>query len=1061
MVHRLNMSFGVEFRLRLSVGIVLLVLVGLLAHVPVIAQGISAPPRNVDDVLALLGQYSTNERDNGADLRKRAEQLPPDTNDKVELARFFRNRAMAKSALGFRAQYLTDLKLALDYAPPRSNLYYGLRNRVADVETSSGSLQRGLKYYLEIAETMPRANIGSRMEAHSKLSGIYMSFGDYASARAELAKMEQVFAERKTDAASALYEHERLAMIAAARAAQYEAEGKLKEAEQERRKALKEMELDLPLAKKRLAEKRFTRSLALVASITEDYAIRLARNLMQQGRLVEAEEIIRSELGKSLNRIGRYQQRIGFFLRTFAQILIAQGRNREAERLALAAIETFQKSETEELTRQLLFARMNLGASLVGQGAWSRALTEYESVAESIKQDPFMAANLKFVNFGWGLALIKTGQSEKAVAILEELTRLTSARLGDSADETAQARGFLAMALAANGNRDRALAEFRRAVPVLLSTQSSDGDEDNGRNIRSRRLRHILEAYIELLMEGLPREEAIAESFRVADAARASSVQRSLSESAARSAITDPALAALAREEQDARSRVGILTGLLGRLLSAAAEDQLPKVIAGIRSEIENLRVQRAKLKSDLERRFPEYANLVDPKPVTMQQARAALKPGEALISVYVGQNKTYVWAVPREGEAAFAVVALGERAVSASIAELRKALDFGNTAIVRFPRFDTAIAHRLYTDLLKPVETAWKDATSLIIVPHRAFGQLPFGLLVTAPSDLAADTARFDSYRAVSWLLRKAAVSQLPSVNALTTLRALPAVSGNRREFAGFGDPYFSKAQHAEAGMPQKIEVAELSANLRNLKIETIALPIAGEMDNPSGSSLRNASAIANSSTLAQLARLPETADEIRDIAQVLKADISKDVFLGVQANENNVKSVYLADRKVIAFATHGLVPGDLNGLDQPALAMTAPDVAGIDGDGLLTAEEILALKLNADWVVLSACNTGSADGAGSEAISGLGRAFFYAGARSLLVSNWPVETVSAKLLTTEVFKRSVDNPNLTRAEALRQTMLWVLDNAGQRDASGKLEFTYAHPMFWAPFALIGDGGR
>ncbi len=161
-----------------------------------------------------------------------------------------------------------------------------------------------------------------------------------------------------------------------------------------------------------------------------------------------------------------------------------------------------------------------------------------------------------------------------------------------------------------------------------------------------------------------------------------------------------------------------------------------------------------------------------------------------------------------------------------------------------------------------------------------------------------------------------------------------------------------------------------------------------------------------------------------------------------------------------MIAFATHGLVPGDLNGLEQPALALTAPDVAGIDGDGLLTMEEILALKLNADWVVLSACNTGAGEGAGSEAISGLGRAFFYAGARSLLVSNWPVETISARLLTADIFKRSAGNPALTRAEALRQTMLWLMDNAGQSDASGKTEFTYAHPMFWAPFALIGDGG-
>jgi CHAT domain-containing protein len=337
--------------------------------------------------------------------------------------------------------------------------------------------------------------------------------------------------------------------------------------------------------------------------------------------------------------------------------------------------------------------------------------------------------------------------------------------------------------------------------------------------------------------------------------------------------------------------------------------------------------------------------------------------------------------------------------------------------------------------------------------------GQLPFSLLVTAPAEPGADTARFDGYRAVPWLLRKAAITQLPSVNALTTLRALPAAPPGRREFIGFGDPYFSRQQAAQA-IQERVQVAELAAHLRNLKIDSVVMPMAGEAPDPAEGTMRSPN-VANSATLAQLARLPETADEIRDIARVLKADMSHDVFLGVNANEKNVKTTNMANRKIVAFATHGLVPGDLNGLEQPALALTAPDVAGIDGDGLLTMEEILNLKLNADWVVLSACNTGSADGAGSEAVSGLGRAFFYAGARSLLVSNWPVETISARLLTTDVFKRSAENPALTRADALRQTMLWLMDSAGQRDAAGRMEFTYAHPMFWAPFALIGDGGR
>ena len=121
---------------------------------------------------------------------------------------------------------------------------------------------------------------------------------------------------------------------------------------------------------------------------------------------------------------------------------------------------------------------------------------------------------------------------------------------------------------------------------------------------------------------------------------------------------------------------------------------------------------------------------------------------------------------------------------------------------------------------------------------------------------------------------------------------------------------------------------------------------------------------------------------------------------------------------------------------------------------------EEILALKLDADWVVLSACNTGAGAGAGAEAASGLGRAFFYAGTRALLVTNWSVHSQSARELVTDLFKRQAADQKLTRGEALRQAMMALVDGPGYTDADGKTEFAYAHPLFWAPYTIIGDGG-
>src|SRR6185436_9666521 len=214
------------------------------------------------------------------------------------------------------------------------------------------------------------------------------------------------------------------------------------------------------------------------------------------------------------------------------------------------------------------------------------------------------------------------------------------------------------------------------------------------------------------------------------------------------------------------------------------------------------------------------------------------------------------------------------------------------------------------------------------------------------------------------------------------------------------------------------------------------------------------------DSAELAQLPRLPDTADELKAIATALEADPAKVLNLGKDANEARVKTTDLSGFKILAFATHGLVPGELNGLRQPALALSAPDVSGTEGDGLLTMEEILALKLDADWVVLSACNTGTGAGAGAEAASGLGRAFFYAGTRALLVTNWSVHSASARELVSDLFRRQAQDAAITRGEALRQAMTAMIDGPGFKDDKGHTLFAYAHPLFWAPYTIIGDGG-
>ena len=305
-----------------------------------------------------------------------------------------------------------------------------------------------------------------------------------------------------------------------------------------------------------------------------------------------------------------------------------------------------------------------------------------------------------------------------------------------------------------------------------------------------------------------------------------------------------------------------------------------------------------------------------------------------------------------------------------------------------------------------------------------------------------------FDGYRQVPWLARTHAVSQVPSAAALRTLRLLPPGSANREKLIGFGDPYFSAEQAAEAERQNEASLVQVAAADRREAF-------------PSGVARRVQTTGLDSAELARLPRLPDTADELRSVALALQADPAKVLKLGRDANERIVKTTDLSRFRIIEFATHGLVPGDLNGLTQPALALTAPSVADVDGDGLLTMEEILALKLDADWVVLSACNTGAGAAAGAEAASGLGRAFFYAGSRALLVTNWSVHSASARDLVTDLFRRQAADPIARRAEALRRAMMGVMDGPGYAVEGGKPQFSYAHPVFWAPYTIIGDGGR
>jgi CHAT domain-containing protein len=207
-----------------------------------------------------------------------------------------------------------------------------------------------------------------------------------------------------------------------------------------------------------------------------------------------------------------------------------------------------------------------------------------------------------------------------------------------------------------------------------------------------------------------------------------------------------------------------------------------------------------------------------------------------------------------------------------------------------------------------------------------------------------------------------------------------------------------------------------------------------------------------ANVGEVRKLPLLLETAAELRAVAKALGAS-EQDLYLADRASEPLLRQAGLERYRVVAFATHGLMSRDPPDLVEPALVLTPPATATPDNDGLLTASEVATLKLNADWVVLSACNTAASDGTpDAGGLSGLAKAFFYAGARSLLVSHWPVQSEATVKLVISAVEELAKNPSIGRAEALRRAEITMLDPKNPPE--------YAHPVYWAPFILAGEGG-
>ena len=498
------------------------------------------------------------------------------------------------------------------------------------------------------------------------------------------------------------------------------------------------------------------------------------------------------------------------------------------------------------------------------------------------------------------------------------------------------------------------------------------------------------------------------EMFEAAQLAGGGVADQTIARMAARQAAGTPALAAAVRAVQDAERARDTARIELAAENSKADQDRDAKRVQSLQAEFTAASGKYDTLAAKLSQSFPAYGKLAAPGPAALADVQRNLAPDAALVMYVVGVKGSYALLVKRDALIARKIAAASED-LSGDVADLRKA--FAPT-LGRLAPFSLKSSYALYEKLIAPFEADLSGTQMLSVVPSPELANLPFALLVSAAP------AANENYGDAAWLIRRMAVSNVPSPRAYLALAAAEAARTQAPDpILAFGAPDFMGNGGAAL---QSLATACLDGG-----------PVAA-------------------GTLLSLPPLPDTAGEVNAVARALGAGADS-VLLGAQANEAALHARKLSDYNVIYFATHGLLPGELHCQSEPAIALSPPAHAtSTDTDGLLTADEVANLDLNADLVVLSACNTaaGGNGKSGGAALEGLADAFFDAGARAVIASHWQVPSASTVSLMTDMFARYGAHRGQGLAEALRQAQLALIAKPAT-----------SHPFNWAAFTLIGDG--
>lgn len=765
--------------------------------------------------------------------------------------------------------------------------------------------------------------------------------------------------------------------------------------------------------------------------------VQLSKALIQQGRYSEAKELLLKAVDLRAEHLGPGSHKTTTAMRKLIEVYINTGEYKEAESIAVNAISLLSRERTDPDFLSLLKIRLMLAEIYFVQDRTEEANSELAGLLKYSSNK----LNLFQAQVHWLLGKISLQKHEFRAALVHFEKALSSYLhvKGSNHPDTGRILSEIAQCYEKMGDYQGTVDNYRSSIASMSEFLSNNQTQSEfALNQQEEVAYTAVQKYLTFLMSSHASESilpvsAVKEGFVFSEMGRDRAQQRMFLSFAARIAAANSKLNTLARREQDLRRELGEIEEQIIILIGQPETDMKKGYVANLIERRRELDKQIEDLNEKVSTQFPKYDRLMNPGTTTVVDVQGVLDEDEVLLAYYVTDKTTILWAISGDS-VVMQDLGMTEQQLTSWVERLRASLDINIKYMHQIPAYDAKLANLLYKKLVMPVESMLKGASDIAIVPHGPLYGLPFEALVTGevqgmPSD--TDNVPFSGYKQLPWLVNQYAVSIVPSATALVTLRKYTQDTLAGYELVGFADPDYS-------GVRRKIVNMQRSAD--------------------EGVFQR---AISKAGLLEDLPRLPDTAYELEQISAAVPDGSGKKIYLGPDASETNVKTTQLQDYRSVIFSTHGLLAGDLDKLDQPALALSRPERPNDYDDGLLKMEEILLLRLNASWVILSACNTATPDGEfrGDE-LGGLAQAFFYAGARAVLASLWSVESTSTARLFTIAFADAMHDTGLSRSRALTVAKRKLISGRGYVK-NGAEVFSYAHPLFWAAFVLIGDGSR